>query len=300
VSPAYVASLLLRLSERDVAVLESLRAHRLLTTALIRRLHFAHGHATITAASGATMRVLARLESHGLVVRLERRIGGVRSGSSGIVWQLGATGERLLRTMHGEQKRRRYMEPSPAFTAHTLATAEHAVALQEFAGEGVIELISVEPEPSCWRSFVSPHGTREWLKPDLYAVTASGDFEDHWFLEIDRATEHPTVVVRKARTYQRYAATGAHQAHHGLFPAVVWVVPDSARRAALEVALAAEKAVQPELFRVITADKFRELVTEHEPTNAEGNTVQIDPTNKKAIGYHESNLFLPGGSPMPS
>ncbi|MEU8860911.1 replication-relaxation family protein [Streptomyces umbrinus] len=299
-SPVDVASLLLRLSERDVAVLESLRAHRLLTTALIRRLHFARGHATITAASGATMRVLGRLESHGLVARLERHIGGVRSGSSGIVWQLGATGERLLRTMHGEQKRRRYMEPSPAFTAHTLATAEHAVALQEFAGEGVIELVSVETEPSCWRSFVSPHGTREWLKPDLYAVTANGDFEDHWFLEIDRATEHPTVVVRKARTYQRYAATGAHQARHGLFPAVVWVVPDNARRAALEAALAADKAVQPELFRVITADRFRELVTEQESADTEEGTVQMAPAVEKPAGYLESSLFLPESSPMPS
>ncbi|MFK4102897.1 replication-relaxation family protein [Streptomyces sp. NPDC019531] len=299
-SPVDVASLLLRLSERDVAVLESLRAHRLLTTALIRRLHFAHGHATVTAAAGAAMRVLARLESHGLVARLERRIGGVRSGSSGIVWQLGATGERLLRTMRGETKRRRYVEPSPAFTAHTLAVAEHAVTLREFADEGSIELVSVETEPSCWRSFVSPHGTREWLKPDLYAVTASGDFEDHWFFEIDRATEHPTAVVRKAKAYQRYAATGAHQARHGLYPAVVWVVPDSARRTALEAALEADKAVQPELFQVITTDGFRALITEQEPTNVEEEAAQIYPANKKAAGYRESSLFLPGSSPVPS
>lgn len=260
-SPNDVASLLLRLSERDLAVLESLRAHRLLGTAQIRRLHFAEGHATITAASGATMRVLVRLESHGLVARLTRRIGGVRSGSSGIVWQLGATGERLLRTVHGEKKRRRYVEPSLVFTAHTLAVAELAVQLREYAGQGAIELLSVETEPSCWRSFVHPHGTLEWLKPDLYAVTASGDYEDHWFLEADRATEHPTVVVRKAKTYQRYAATGAHQARHGLFPAVTWVVPDVARRGALEAALSADTGVQPELFRVVTVEEFGQLVT---------------------------------------
>jgi hypothetical protein len=68
------------LSERDVAILESLRTYRLLSTALIRRLHFAERHATITAAAGATMRVLARLEALHLVVRLERTIGGVRAG----------------------------------------------------------------------------------------------------------------------------------------------------------------------------------------------------------------------------
>ncbi|MDQ1039912.1 hypothetical protein QFZ75_006328 [Streptomyces sp. V3I8] len=264
-SPTDVASLLLRLSDRDMAVLESVRAHRLLSTAMIRRLHFARAHASIGAASGATMRVLRRLESHGLVVRLMRRIGGVRSGSSGIVWQLGATGERLLRTVRGEKKRRRYIEPSPAFIAHTLATAELGVQLTELRQSTGVELVTIETEPTCWRSFVSPHGTLEWLKPDLYAVTASGDYEDHWFLEADRATEHPGVIVNKAKTYQRYAATGAHQARHGLFPAVAWVVPDVARREALRAALAADKAVQPELFRVVTVENFSQLIRDGRP-----------------------------------
>lgn len=264
-SPTDTTSLLMRLSERDVAVLESLRAHRLLRTNHVRRLHFAYGHATINAATGATMRVLTRLESHGLVTRLGRRIGGVRSGSSGIVWQLGATGERLLRTMHGEKQRRRYVEPSPAFTAHTLAVADLAVTLHELRDRGVIELIRIETEPSCWRSFASPHGTLEWLKPDLYVVTADGDYEDHWFFEADLATEHPPVVVRKAKIYQRYAATGAHQARHGLFPAVAWVVPDTARQAALQAALSAERTLQPDLFQVITADAFARLITDDRP-----------------------------------
>src|SRR5579884_606774 len=126
-----IASLLEMLSERDLAILESLRTHRVLTTALIRRLHFPIGgepvepgsgrsHATEMAAAVATIRVLTRLESRRLIARLHRRIGGVRAGSSGIVWQLGATGERLLRAQHGDPTRRRYSEPSPNFIAHTL------------------------------------------------------------------------------------------------------------------------------------------------------------------------------------
>lgn len=259
-SPSDTASLLLRLSDRDVAVLESLSTYRLLTTTQVRRLHFTDGHATIGAASGATMRVLSRLESHGLLARLTRRIGGVRAGSSGIVWQLGSTGERLLRTMHGLPKRRRYVEPSPVFTAHTLAVAELAIRLRELASRGAIELLAVETEPSCWRSFLGPHATREWLKPDLSVVTGIGDFEDHWFVEADLATEHPPVIVRKAHVYQRYAATGAHQARHGLFPAVAWVVPDSARQRAVQAALAADPGLQPALFRVATTDEFSGLI----------------------------------------
>jgi Replication-relaxation len=65
-----ITDLLQRLSDRDIAILESLRAHRLLTTDMIRRLHFGEGHATIAAAAGATMRVLRRLDELGLVDRL--------------------------------------------------------------------------------------------------------------------------------------------------------------------------------------------------------------------------------------
>lgn len=272
-----VADLLLQLSDRDRAVLDSLRDLRLLTTELLRRLHFTHDqstfegkrHATEAAASVATMRVLSRLEARGLVARLKRRIGGVRAGSSGVTWQLGSSGERLLRVLHGEEKRRRYIEPSALFVDHTLAVAEAAVCLRELDRRGAVELVTLEPEPACWRSFLAPHGARSWLKPDLFAITASGDFEDHWFIEVDRATEHPGVVVRKAGVYQRYAASGAHQAEFGLFPAVLWVVPDERRRRVIAAALDAERGLQRELFRVVTEEQFRDAIA-----GADGDGVQ--------------------------
>jgi hypothetical protein len=260
-----VAELLALLSERDLGILEALRAHRLLTTAQIRRLHFAHGaeerHASQAAASAATMRVLTRLERHGLIARLRRRIGGVRAGSSGITWHLGAGGERLLRRLHGEQSRRRYLEPGAAFVTHALGTADLAVRLRELDRRGTVELLRLEAEPDCWQGFLGPHGARTWLKPDLFAVTANGEYEDHWFIEWDEATEHPGAVIRKALVYQRYAATGVHQAAHGLFPMVLWVVPDEGRRRVLERAFASERGVQGELFRVCVRDAFEAEIT---------------------------------------
>ena len=264
-SPTDAHTLLAQLSTRDISILQSISALRLLSTAHIRRLHFARGHASLGAASGAVMRVLTRLEAKNLVVRLTRRIGGVRAGSSGITWQLGAAGERLIRVMEGKKYRRRFVEPGTAFAAHTLATAELAVSLRELDQAGVVEVASIETEPSCWRSFAGPHGTLEWLKPDLFAITVSGEFEDHWYLEADLATEHPTVVVRKAKVYQRYAATGAHQARHGLFPAVAWIVPDSARQRALRAALAADPAIQRELFQIVTTSQFKDLIANGVP-----------------------------------
>lgn len=271
-----IANLLELLSERDLFILESLRIHRVLTTALIRRLHFpingepsesssGKGHATEMAAAVATIRVLARLESRRLVARLHRRVGGVRAGSSGITWQLGASGERLLRIRHGDTARRRYSEPSPVFIAHTLAAADLAIQLHELARRGVIELLALEAEPECWRTFLSTHGTRQWLKPDLFTITAGGDYEHHWFIEADNSTEHGPAIVRKALIYQQYAATGTHQQEHGLFPIVVWVVPDARRRAAVATALSGEarlrELLNSGLFHVVTTEEFPAFVT---------------------------------------
>jgi hypothetical protein len=283
VSPDSVAVLLGQLSERDQAILSSLRSFRLLTTAHIRRLHFALGHATPGAAATAVMRVLTRLERHNLVARLQRRIGGVRAGSSGITWHLGAAGERLQRVIHGDAHRRRYVEPKASFVDHTLAVAELAIQLHELANAETSELVRIETEPGCWRKFVGKHGTVEWLKPDLFAITASGDFEDHWFLEADRSTEHPPDIVKKARVYQQYWATGAHQAKHGLFPAVVWVVPDTPRADAIARALAADTTLKHGLLRITTAAEFQGLITRGHPEH------QIPDTN----GKEESHRTLP-------
>jgi len=270
-----IQSLFELLSERDLSILESLRTYRALTTALIRRLHFPHTsgdpartsteHASQPAAAVAAIRVLTRLESHRLVARMQRRIGGVRAGSSGIVWQLGSTGERLLRARHGDTARRRYSEPSPTFLAHTLAVADLAIVLYELARDKIIELLSVEAEPECWRNFLSTHGVRAWLKPDLFAVTASGDFEQHWFIEADNATEHAPAIARKASIYRQYAATGVHQEQHGLFPAVAWVVPDAKRQDGLTAALQSDpglrELVKAGLFHVVTVGQFPAFIT---------------------------------------
>ncbi|MEY9837352.1 replication-relaxation family protein [Streptacidiphilus sp. EB103A] len=266
-----IMTMLESLSERDLSILEALRTHRVLTTALIRRLHFpiagepqeavsGKTHASEMAAAVSTIRVLTRLESRRFIARLPRRIGGVRAGSKAITWHLGASGERLMRARHGDPARKRYGEPSSTFVAHTLAVADLAIQLYELARTGVIELLSLEAEPECWRIFLGPHGARQWLKPDLFAVTAGGDFEHHWFIEADLASEHAPVIIRKALQYQQYAASGIHQQEHGLFPAVVWVVPGDKRRAAIEAALIAEprlrELVTAKAFQVITAGDF--------------------------------------------
>lgn len=259
------------LSERDLAILNSVREHRFLTTRQIARLHF-NRKTTEIAALRSTNRTLAKLAVLGLLTALERRIGGVRAGSGAFVWSIGHLGARLLNlTDHDNsgQGRQREIEPSTTFLEHTLAVAEVHLRLREATRGGDATLVGVELEPACWRPYVAPGGSTSRLKPDLAAVTATGDFEDHWFFEIDLATEPPSRVVRKCLQYQEYLRAGTEQQRLGLFPAVVWIVPTSARQQTLRTRLAEEPSIGARLFTVITLDRLAELIAKgaHETNN---------------------------------
>ncbi|CPZ13970.1 Uncharacterised protein [Mycobacteroides abscessus] len=257
--PVDVLTLARQLTDRDIAVLRVLRAHRLATTTQLQRWHFPSGTNTTrgerSTALRIAQRVLRRLEGHQLVARLHQRIGGVRRGSDSTVWQLATTGDRLLSVLDGD-KRRRYVEPRVAFIAHTVAVTELAVSLREALDGGQLEQIALTGEPGNWRRFTGLHGRVETLKPDLHAVTTFGDYEDHWFLERDMATEHPSVVVRKAHIYERFAAAGAYQDQHAVAPAVLWIVPDRARQQALQRALRTTRGLTPDVHRVVTEADF--------------------------------------------
>jgi hypothetical protein len=243
-----------QLSERDLAILGDLDRFRLLTTGQIQRLHFAE-HASSLASARACNRALVRLRELGVIGSLDRRIGGVRRGSASYVWQLDATGERFLRTTAGHAHRRRFLEPGATFVNHTLAVNEVAVSLIETARSNPdFRIESLVTEPANWRSYLGAGGETNWLKPDLYAVTigrdASGDYEEHAFLEIDLGTEHMPRIQAKCRMYAAYGATGAYQTEHGLFPSVVWLSSDAPRRQVLRKAISLTKDLPGGVFRV--------------------------------------------------
>jgi hypothetical protein len=246
------------LTDRDVRILEELERYRALDTRLIQRLLFPAGqngpHATAATATRLAVRVLLRLESHGFIGRLERRVGGALRGSASSTWHLAATGERFLRARRGEPGRRRLFTPSRAFLAHTLEVAALAVSLHEKASSGALDVLELEPEPACWRTFNGPGGL-VMLKPDLYAVLADETLEAHSFVEIDRDTEHLPAIVKKCRLYQQYRQTGAEQQTVGLFPTVLWVVPTANRAAQLRAAIHSDRSIDRDLFTVCQADE---------------------------------------------
>jgi len=241
------------LSQRDLAVLDSVAEHRFLTAAQIACLHFSE-HATKQSAARVTRRVLARLTAARALARIARRIGGVRAGSASFVYTLGPVGRRLLDRSY------RASEPSALFLDHTLAVADAHVQLVEAARAGSFELLEVQIEPKAWRRFTGSGGAREILRPDLYAVTATGDYEHLWFVEVDRGTESPAALSRKLQAYETYRRSGREQQAHGVFPLVVWAASDAARVIRIEKVIASSKHLQPRLFRVCLQAELAEGV----------------------------------------
>lgn len=258
-SPYKIDALLFQLTERDLRVLEDLERFRLLDTRLIQRLQFpvfdGGPHQTGGSATRTALRILARLEGHGLVAHVGRRVGGTRHGSTQTVWHLASTGERLLRARRGEPGRRRYVDPSPLFQAHTLDIARFAVALIERAREQHCEVLELQTEPATWQQFHAAHGGALTLKPDLFVVTADSEHETHSFVEIDRDTEHLPAILRKCRLYQQHYHTGAIQAEQdGLYPSIVWVTPTEERAERIRRAITNDPSLTPELFRTGTQE----------------------------------------------
>lgn len=233
-----------RLSSRDWGVLTSIRDFRLMSVDQLRRLHFSD-HASEASSSRVCRRVLERLAASGLVARLERRIGGIRAGSSGHVYTLSPLGHRLL----GSGTRKRLGEPGLAFVQHTLAVAELAVGLM---GTSEVEILDLQPEPNAWRSF-SDALIQATLKPDLFVRLGTEDEELSWFVEVDCGTESAPTIQRKCQAYVRYHRSGVEQHRHGVFPRTLWVGPTERRVLQLRKAIQSDPRLDPRLFTVATS-----------------------------------------------
>ncbi|MFI6169049.1 replication-relaxation family protein [Nocardia sp. NPDC051052] len=258
------------LGERDWAILRSVSEHRFLTVSQIHTLHF--GELTPVSGLRIAQRVLVRLRNLRLLGTLERQVGGVRAGSSGLVHFLDANGERLLRAESGQRMRRHMTDPSETFLKHTLAVSSASVALVTAHRAGKLELLTSQVEPAAWRRYVGIGGARLTLKPDLYADTAessNSDYLDSWFIEIDLGTESIPRLIKKCRDYEAYRRSGIEQdKNEGTFPRIVWSMtakdPAKAerRRVALREAIDRDRNLPSELFFVITPDELIGLMQE--------------------------------------
>lgn len=249
------------LSDRDRQVLGSVADLRLATSRHLEALHYDDAATPLTAARKAR-RSLQRLVELGLLRRLDRQIGGLHAGSAAFIYSLTDRGQRVLELPGA---RRRPLEPSWPFIAHTLAIADLVVVLHAACQQHDQSLLEVQTEPAAWRMWTNLGGGRETLKPDLYVSLAVGDDELRWFVEVDRGTEHRPALLRKCQAYQSYYEAGIEQTREGVFPRVTWLVPDTARAEQLDGIVSAERSLTNELFLVLTVDDAVPALLDLEP-----------------------------------
>ena len=245
-------------SGRDLSVLRQVADFRLMSARQISAVHFSIvEHASAASAARACRRSLERLSRDRALIRLERRIGGIRAGSSSFIYAIGPVGERLL-NLPGPRYRHR--EPSAAFVAHTLAVADLVVAITAAVRRGDLEILHLEAEPMCWRRVGLSGGGTTMLRPDLFVGIGVGALEYRWFCEVDLGTEHLPTLLRKCHAYETYYRSGAEQAAHGVFPTVVWIMDNQQRARRLSDAIADQRTLTRELFTVITPDRAVETL----------------------------------------
>jgi hypothetical protein len=218
----------------------------------IEDIHFTEtDHETALAAARACRRVLERMVRDRLLTRLDRRVGGVRAGSASYVYALGLIGQRVLAL---DGARLRFREPSPYFTDHTLAITQLVVDLTVAARKKDFELLSLEAEPACWRRYGSNFGMVT-LRPDLYVDIGSSEYEYHWFVEVDRGSEHLPTLLTKCRAYDDYYRTGLEQRAHQVFPRVCWIVPNTKRAETLAEKVDRDGRLNAAMFAVTTSER---------------------------------------------
>ena len=265
VSARGVAQLRERLSERDMAIIRQVACLRLMSARQIQAVHFpVVEHDSESAATRARQRVLARLIRERLLIRLERRIGGVRAGSVGLVLALGPLGQRVLAL---DGPRRRSYEPGLRFFDHTSAVSQLVVDVTVASRRGLLDLLDAQAEPRCWREFSGVGGGRRLVRPDAFLALGGGGYLLHWFIEVDRSSESLPVVVRKCRLYADYYQSGIEQAARGgVFPRVCWIVPDEARAERVRAAIARDRTLPKRLFVVTPGERAVTTLKSLEPS----------------------------------
>lgn len=254
-----------KLTKIDIELLRLLYIARYASNRQLARLFFADSPTAATSLRRANQ-TTKKLHELKLITHLNRRVGGARSGSSSYVFTLSNLGVKQLRTVDPSINvtRRNAYEPSSKHLKHTLAITEVYAQLKELNRQyRNVELMQVEFEPKCWRSY-SKNGVAQFLKPDLFVHLSLDEYEDFYMIELDCSTESLARVLNKSKQFVAYYELGIEQNIHGVFPLVIWLVPDEKRKFAIKNRLLSELDNFWQLFQVLTLDEFSDFVYRNE------------------------------------
>jgi Replication-relaxation len=252
------------LTERELQLLGELGRLQVATTGQLARLMF--GNANEETATRLARRHLQRLGRSRLVRRFADRSRDRRVGAPGHVHALTAAGLRLIGAEHGTGGgQRKAWRPSAPFLAHRLAISELYVQLAEQTRAGGATVREFWAEPDCWRRYTGTAGQRLTLKPDALVRLGTGDLELSWFVEMDLGTERPATIADKCRCYRSYELAGEEVRRHGVFPGVMFIVPNHRRARVIAAVIARQPTDARALFTVATQDKALAALTQPEP-----------------------------------
>jgi hypothetical protein len=195
-----------------------------------------------------------------------RAVGGVHGGSDTLIYSVGVAGTRLL-AQRG-LRRKRLGRPGARYVDHVLACTQIAIDLRLAAAHGVLDLIEVQQEPQCWRSFIGGFGGLVTLKPDLFVRVARPDSAHEYraMIEVDRDTEADRTIRAKGERFVSHYRSGEELRHHAVHPRVIWSTPDEHRAEQIEAVLRGLPTDGSRLFAVYTAqDLIRFLHAEARP-----------------------------------
>ncbi len=244
------------LTEHDWSLLNFLATCRLATSRQLVRRFWTDDPKAEPAKARAGARALKRLSSWRVLDPLPGRArGGVRGGSSTLIYAVGVGGARLL-AQRG-LRLRRVGSPGARYVNHIITCTGVVVDLYAAHERGELELIEVQQEPACHRVFLGAWGARLSLKPDLFVRLGVGALEDRWFVEADLGTEHAGTLLAKAERYLAHYRSGSEQSAHGVYPKVVWAVPEARRAVQIEAVL---RRLPDEAGRMFTVCLLDELV----------------------------------------
>lgn len=226
VRQSYVDQIAERLGARDLEIVALVNRFRLMTSHQLEALVFTdnspQGRAVVRG------RVLRRLVGWRVVTALPRRIGGNASGgSAATVYALDSVGRTLLaqhQALDGLAPRVRTGMPGERTIQHTVAVAQLYTDLVVNGREADIAVPVFEAEPACWW----PLTTGGFLKPDAYFVLAADGMRDHWWAEVDKATESVPTLRRKLVAYLDFFE-GGQDGPRGVMPRVLVTVPTVGR-----------------------------------------------------------------------
>ena len=249
-------------TDNDTQILYFLSQARYATTNQLARLFFDSSVRADTSIRRASF-TLQSLKKAGLISHLKRRIGGARRGSASYVWQITFKGLKLLKNQDDSiilRYKNKY-EPTQHHVEHTLAITEVFVeTLEAVRNSKNLSLENFSFEPNSWRSYQKLSGVGMTLKPDAYLELVNHDYEDHYFLEIDRSTESLVRILNTCKKYIEYYRSGIEQRQKEVFPYVLWVVPDDKRKLAISKVIQKELYNFWELFTVITLDEYSDYI----------------------------------------